>query len=708
MNTSTFVDVAVFAPLHGTYTYQWSENLGVAEPGLRIRVPFGKGWRNAVIISVHENTPDYPCKPVDDCMELVPSCTPSYLSWIERASRYYLASFGEFIETALAWGGTDEKRKFRILDSEKLLSFDPELASIFTTRRALSLKTIRNRSSRSAVQMRILSSVDAGCLEELLSSKREPSSPEPENCLIELRSAQQNALDAILEDSDGFKSYLLFGATGSGKTEVYLRATEQLVQQGKQALILVPEIALTPMWMSRLQSRFEKIGVWHSAMGVDDRRSVLEQIDSLNVVIGTRSALFLPLPKLGVIVVDEEHDGSFKQQDGVAYSARDMALLLGQEMKVPVILGTATPSLESWRQVKGGSMQLLELPERISSHAQIKPEVIDLRKSDEVLSGSLLKALEETREKGQQSILFLNRRGYSPALQCTACGDVPACKACSLNLTLHRRARQLRCHACGWVEPVPRYCTSCGEDSLLPLGAGTEKLEELLAEKMPELRFARFDRDVITSNQRLLDTLDRFASGEIDCLIGTQMLVKGHHFPNVTLVGVVNADMGLSLPDFRAGEHWWQQMTQVLGRAGRGEHPGRVLIQTNDPDAPWFDRIGDESASEVMNDELLLREQLNYPPYARWVRIVFSSTHLNKAETAAGDMAAHLQHWGKVPFSGPMLCPLERLAGRYRVEILLRDTERKVLPWKLAPLLEKIPVPSGVRRKVDVDPLDMM
>lgn len=675
-------------------------------------MPFGKGWRNAVVISVHEETPDYHCKSVDDRMELIPSCTPSYLSWIERASRYYLAPFGEFIETALAWGATDEKRKFRLLDSEKLLSFDPELASIFITRRALSLKTVRERSSGSAAQMRILRSVDAGCLEELLSSGKERSlsgsAPESEKSSIKLRHAQQNSLDAILENSDGFKSSLLFGATGSGKTEVYLRAAEKMVKQGKQALILVPEIALTPMWMSRLQSRFAQIGVWHSAMGVDDRRSVLERLGNLDVVIGTRSALFLPLPRAGIIVVDEEHDGSFKQQDGVAYSARDMALLLGQEMKVPVVLGSATPSLESWRQVKSGSMQLLELPERISSHAQIKPEVIDLRKSDEVLSKPLLTALEQTRGKGQQSILFLNRRGYSPALQCTACGDVPACKACSLNLTLHRRARQLRCHACGWVEPVPRHCTSCGEDSLLPLGAGTEKLEELLSERLPELKFARFDRDVITSNQRLLETLDRFADGEIDCLIGTQMLVKGHHFPNVTLVGVVNADMGLSLPDFRAGERWWQQMTQVVGRAGRGEHPGRVMIQTNAPDAPWFDRIGDESASEVLNEELHLREQLNYPPYARWVRIVFSSVERHKAEAAAEAMAAQIQRWGAVTFSGPMDCPIERLSGRYRIEILLRDPDRKTLPWKLMPLLQKLPVPSGVRRKVDVDPVDMM
>jgi len=699
--------VAVFSPLHGTYTYLWPENLGEPDVGLRIRIPFGKGWRYGVVISLRHDTPKHESKLVDDRLDLTPSCSASYLSWIERASRYYLAPYGEFLETALAWGGTDEKRKFRLLDCEKLSESDPELADIFTTRRPLSLKTVRERCSEPAVQMRLLQSVDAGALEELLTDKQADSKT-TDKPAIKLRPTQQKAFDAIVESVDGFKAHLLFGATGSGKTEVYLRAAEEQAKQGRQVMILVPEIALTPMWLERLQSRFARIGIWHSAMGVDDRRSVLEQLDCLDVLIGTRSALFLPLPKLGFIVVDEEHDGSFKQHDGVAYSARDMALLLGQEMKVPVVLGSATPSLESWRQVKCGTMQLLELPERISPHAHITPEVVDLRDGHEVLSGKLLTALEKTCEQGQQSILFLNRRGYSPALQCTACGDVPKCRSCSLNLTLHRRAGQLRCHACGWVEPVPRHCASCGEDSLLPLGAGTEKLEELLAEKLPELHFARFDRDVITTNQKLLDTLDRFSKGEIDCLIGTQMLVKGHHFPNVTLVGVVNADMGLSLPDFRAGERWWQQMTQVVGRAGRGEHPGRVIIQTNAPEASWFDRIGDESASEVLDEELSLREQLSYPPYARWVRIVFSSRDRNRAESAAGRMASEIECWGKVKISGPMDCPVERLSGRYRIEILLRDNSRKILPWKLMPLLQKMPIPSGVRRKVDVDPIDMM
>lgn len=662
-------------------------------------------------MAIHHHAPDHACKPVDDRLETLPSCTPSYLTWIERASRYYLASFGEFLETAMAWGNTDEKRKVRLLDHEALQRIDAELATIFTTKRALSLKTVRERCKSPALFYRILKVIEANALESCPDIPDEEAvftHPVDAKSVLELRPAQQTACSVIADSIGSFKAHLLFGATGSGKTEVYLNVAEKLVAQGRQVLILVPEIGLTPMWLSRLKERFAKVGIWHSGMGAPERLNVLHQLGDLDVLVGTRSALFLPLPRLGMVVVDEEHDASFKQQEGVHYSARDIALLLGQETGVPVVLGSATPSLESWRRVKAGEMELLELPERIQPHGPMQQTVIDMRGEQEVISPRLLKALEETRQQGQQSILFLNRRGYAPALQCTACGDVPRCQACSLNLTLHRRAGQLRCHSCGLVRRVPQICEVCGEQALLPLGAGTEKLEEVLTEKLPDLRFARFDRDAITSNRRLKETLISFSAGEIDCLIGTQMLVKGHHFPNVTLVGAVNADMGLSLPDFRAGERWWQQMTQVTGRAGRGEHPGRIMIQTHTPEAAWFERIGDDSAREVLDEEIALRELLSYPPYARWVRLIFSSMHLAKAESAANAMAVHLERWGRVPFSGPMLCPLERLAGRYRVEILLRDNSRKMLPWKLAPLLEKIPVPSNVRRKVDVDPIDMM
>ena len=385
-----------------------------------------------------------------------------------------------------------------------------------------------------------------------------------------------------------------------------------------------------------------------------------------------------------------------------------MSLLLAQALKIPVMLGSATPSLESWRQVQQGRMRCFRLTERVHRHTAIRPELIDMRGVTEVLSPRMIQKLEETKRQGKQSMLYLNRRGYAPALQCTACGDVPGCPSCSMRLTLHRKQGVLRCHACDAVMRVHQTCRHCGEQAFLPLGMGTERLEDVLLAAIPGLKIARFDRDVIRHAKDLEQTLALFEKGEIDCLIGTQMLVKGHHFPNVTLVGVVNADLGMNLPDFRASERWWQQMTQVFGRTGRGATAGQVLVQTWNPEAPWFDRLDESRAEEVLHEELELRRLINFPPYARWVRVVFSAVQYERALKAAHTFHQALQGLDAVQVSGPMPCAIERLAGRFRIELMIKDSSRKVLPWKLQPLLQMLKVPSGVRRKVDVDPHDLM
>ena len=281
-------------------------------------------------------------------------------------------------------------------------------------------------------------------------------------------------------------------------------------------------------------------------------------------------------------------------------------------------------------------------------------------------------------------------------------------RACSLRLTLHRKAGVLRCHACEYVERVRKSCADCGEVAYLPLGSGTERLEDDLRKALPTLKLARFDRDVIRHAGDLVEVLSQFERGDIDCLLGTQMLVKGHHFPNVTLVGVLNADLGLNMPDFRAAERWWQQMTQVFGRTGRGERAGQVVVQTWNPEAPWFGKLDESKAEDVLQEELQLREITHFPPYGRWVRIVFSAVNHEKAIVAGKDFAKQLQGWNDVKISGPMPCALERLAGRFRFELILRDASRKTLPWQLLPILQRMRVPSGVRRKVDVDPQDLM
>jgi len=690
------------------FTYQWLDVLGKAEQGIRVRVPFGAGERTGVVMRVFEElAADDVYKAVSDRLDFQPLYDAKQQAWLTRLARYYLSPQGSAWELALAWAG-DDKRRFGYVEHDALLAEDADLAQAFKTRAAISLKMIQSRCALPHVHFRIMKAMQVGLLQEAVKSSDDMCTDHHEILPDTLRPAQAEALQSIISAFASFQSFLLFGVTGSGKTEVYLQAAETAVEQGGQVLILVPEIGLTPMWLSRLSQRFEHLATWHSSMSDGEKISVRHRLSKLDVLIGTRSALFLPLPRLAMIVVDEEHDGSFKQQDGIAYSARDMSLLLAQEKGVPVVLGSATPSLESWRQVHTGSMTLLELPDRISGHAAISPEIIDMRGNHEVLSQPFLQALRDTKAQGQQSIVFLNRRGYAPALQCSACGCVPECRACSIRLTLHRKAGQLRCHSCGFARRVMRHCESCGEDALLPLGAGTEKLEELLAEHAPELRFARFDRDVVRSQKQLTAVLQAFEQGELDCLIGTQMLVKGHHFPNVTFVGVVNADLGLNLPDFRAGERWWQQMTQVVGRAGRGDTAGRVLIQTCNPDASWLARLGDVDAKAVLNDEQALREMLAFPPFGRWVRIVFSGSKMDRTQQAAEKLADVLRAWNQVQVSGPMLCAMERVAGRFRVEILLRDPTRKVLPWKLESILQAVAIPSGIRRRVDVDPQEMM
>jgi len=704
------VEIAPFAPLAGRYTYCWPPHLGEPKVGIRVRVPLGNSLRTGLVTGLDaESESGLALKEVSDRLDAAPLYGAPRMNWLRRAASYYLAPLGEMAETAFAFADHDEERRYRLLDRPALESFSPQLAAAFTSRAALSLATLRARSDLPDCGWQL----QQACRQGLIALREESAGKEAahdhfhEERPAQLTAAQQTALSAVVASLGRFAPLLLFGCTGSGKSEVYLQAAEQVVAAGGQVLLLVPEIGLTPMWLARLASRFARLGVWHSGLSAPERRVVASRLAECDVLIGTRSALFLPLPRLALIVIDEEHDSSFKQQEGVSYSARDLALLLAQELKLPVLLGSATPSVESWSRAKAGHYQLLTMPERIAPHPAPRQLIVDQRHAKTPLSPQLLKSLADAFAKGEQALLYLNRRGYAPALHCTACGDKPQCPGCSLSLTLHRRRRALQCHACGYLRAVPRYCEACGEEALLPLGSGTEQVEELLRESLPAARFARFDRDTMTTPAKLAGLLAAFAKGEIDCLVGTQMLVKGHHFPKVTLVGVVNADLGLGLPDFRAGERWWQQLTQVVGRAGRGDQPGRVVIQSCDPENLWLARIGDRFAEATLNEELGMRRLLHYPPYARWVRLLFSAIDGARAEAAAAEFAALARRIEGIKVAGPMASAMERIAGRYRFELILRDESRQILPWRLAPLLQT-PPPNGVRRKVDVDPLEMM
>jgi len=706
------VEITVFSPMRGLFSYLWPASLGEPEPGLRVRIPFGRSVRSGLVVAVGSGGEKREgLKEVLDRLDAHPLYSAARLRWLERAARYYAAAPGEMGETAMAWAANDDKRRWSVLDAASLNESDGELAGAFGRRGVLSAGSLRRKLPREGFYYRLSQAVGNNLLEEVTQKNTDPEAENKagsEAIPEQLNAAQQKALDAILR-AQGFAPFLLFGCTGSGKTEVYLRAAAERITKGGKVLILVPEIGLTPQWLARLHARFARVAVWHSGLSDIEKLAMRRELPEAEVLVGTRSALFLPLPDLAMIVVDEEHDTSFKQQEGVHYHARDLAVLLAQECAIPIVMGSATPAMESWQRASEGRYGLLELPERISPHPTPVIEQVDMRGVDTPLSDTLLKALAGVKAQGRQSLLYLNRRGYAPALMCAACGDVPQCPACSLRLTLHRKHRQLRCHACGFLRPVPQVCEACGEDALLPMGEGTEKVEDQLQASLPEFRIARLDRDTVRGAGQLRKRLDDFAAGRLDCLIGTQMLVKGHHFPNVTLVGVVNADLGLSMPDFRAGERWWQQLTQVIGRTGRGEHAGRVLVQTRNPGAVWLSRIGDEQARQTLTEELALRQALQYPPFARWVRLIVSAVRVEAARAAGEMLAAGCRRLPEaVLCAGPMSCAIERLAGRYRFELVLRDASGKHLPWMLAPLLAGLKLPSTVRLKVDVDPLDMM
>ncbi len=706
-----WVEVAVFAPLPGRFTYRWPFSLGTVCEGVRVRVPFGRGQRLGMVCVVLDQLPaslqQTDILMVQDRLDAKPLLDSTRRRWLTRLCRYYLAPEGEVLETALAWAVAWDAQQFRCPDHASLQAQFPALAAVFHGKRPLSRATIVRRCSDTHAYYQLSQAIQAELL-QAVDGRQDVAKSQAETQRLTLNAAQQQACDALIAGRDTFSPFLLFGRTGSGKTEVYLRAAEAIVRDGGQVLVLVPEIGLTPMWLQRVMQRFDAVGIWHSGLGKREKMHVAGQLEHLDVLIGTRSALFLPLPRLCMIVVDEEHDSSFKQQDGMRYSARDMAVLLAQQLQIPVVLGSATPAQESWRKVREGSYTLLHLPDRIASSVQARPEIVDLRGSHEVIAPALQQALQQTLEQGEQSILFLNRRGFASALQCTACGDVAECPHCSMRLTLHRRIRRLCCHTCGYTRRVQTVCAQCGEEALLPLGEGTEKVEAWLREHVPDYRFARFDRDAVRSSSAMIDILESFARGDLDGLLGTQMLVKGHHFPNVTLVGVINADHGMSMPDFRAGERWWQQMVQVMGRCGRGERAGRVLIQTRMPESIWLTRLMQDDQETVLDEELELRRQLSFPPFSRWVRLLLVGRKREQVWQSAERLAAHVASLSACQISGPMFCPVERVAGKFRVEVLLRDASRQYLPWQLAPLLATLKLPSAVRLKVDVDPQDMM
>lgn len=529
------------------------------------------------------------------------------------------------------------------------------------------------------------------------------------------------------------QTFLLWGVTGSGKTEIYLRLALQCVKREQRALILIPEIGLTEHLIGAFHARFGSlIAVLHSAQRTSERWAGWSALrdGQAKIAIGPRSAIFAPVSNLGLVIVDEEHDSSYKQEEGVRYNARDLAVALGAFSRCPVVLGSATPSVESYANARRGRYRLISLTRRIFDRPMPTVEIIDLRKEagsaarrersgragaeGVPLSAALLEALRENLAAGAQSIVFLNRRGYHNALQCRFCGSVMSCGSCSVSLNFHLQDRSLRCHYCGERKPAPSNCPECGAYTLEGQGYGTERIAAALAELLPQARIERMDSDASRRRASRTRTLEALAAGSIDILVGTQMVAKGFDFPAVTLVGVVLADQTLNLPDFRAAERTFQLLTQVAGRAGRGERPGRVLIQTFAPHHYSIQAAKAQDYARFMRRELALRREFNYPPYAKLALVRLEGIEQAQVAQLAGETARALAYSAApadLHVAGPSPAPIERLKGRYRWQLMVRASTAKSMRQALAQARERVEKAAkrdNVRLILDIDPVNML
>lgn len=541
----------------------------------------------------------------------------------------------------------------------------------------------------------------------------------------ELTAEQQVAVAEICARlGQGFAPFLIHGVTGSGKTEVYMRVISEVLARGQTALVLVPEISLTPQLAGRFRARFgDAVAILHSGLSERDRLVEWQRLRRglASIAVGARSAVFAPMSNLGMIVIDEEHDGSFKQDDGVRYHARDVALVRAQRLAVPCILGSATPSLESYWQAQRGAYRLLTMTQRPTARPMPSVEIIDLRTympdGDGMLSAPLAAAIEATLASGDQAILFLNRRGFATFVLCRACGHAFRCPHCAVSLTYHQSSDRMLCHYCGFAQRVPDVCPSCsGAGSIERKGLGTEKIAEALTRRFPTAKVARLDRDV-AAGAKAEAILAQVARRQVDLLVGTQMVTKGHDFPGVTLVGVLCADTGLTLPDFRASERTFQLLSQVAGRAGRGERPGRVLIQTYRPTAVAVVAAAQHDYPGFFAAESRDRAELGYPPVGRLIAVRIDGADA-PAVVATATRLAHLASRycaelrdqgepGEVDVRGPVAAPLERLRGRTRWQIWLRGAQRQALR-KVARRMIAAEVDRGVRVGLDVDPMSAL
>ena len=724
----TFAQVVLDLPLATVFDY-FAPTLEPAHIGRRVIVPFGKAKRVGIVVGLTQTTELAP-QQIKTLASIDLTCPPlgaATLALLRFASDYYHHSIGQTFFSALP-------PAYKLLKTPNpragprqycLTQLGAEQALQNMPTRALAKRklfgALNQREPIAQETLRSITGAAPKLLREWLAlgwveaTERISSTPASSN--LDLNYQQRSAVEKIIEALGAFQCFVLHGITGSGKTEVYLQVVEQVLARGEQALILVPEISLTPQLEGRFRARFPNVAQvsLHSALGDSARygawRAAAE--GKARVVLGTRLAVFTPMPKLGLIVVDEEHDASFKQQEGLRYSARDLAVYRANAAKIPIVLGSATPSLESWAHAQRGHYNMLTLTQRAHQQAALATvRLIDTRinKAQDGITEPLKNAIFQRLARGEQSLIFINRRGYAPVIHCRSCGWMAGCPRCSTRLVFHLKKRPLRCHLCGHIEAAPEHCPQCGNVDLRPVGEGTQRIETVLAQHFPKARILRLDRDSVTNKDAWQQHLATIADGGADILVGTQMLAKGHDFPKLTLVGMVNVDSGLYSTDYRAAERTFAMVMQVAGRAGRAEHPGDVLIQTEFPEHALFRAAVKQDFSGYAEILLNERRAAVFPPFVYQALLRIEAVQVD----VVADFSKRAKHIAdklnsSVTVYQPVEANIQRIAGKTRYQIVVQSENRARLQSFLSDWSAALSAPSDrkVRWSIDVDPIEV-
>ncbi len=711
-------------PLAGPYDYLSRENRDIPL-GSFVYVPLGAQTIIGVVWG--ESSKNFLDEKRLKCIESIldtPPLPESVRTFVDWVAEYNLSPPGSVLRMTMSAPKALQPPKPRIA---LIMNQDaPEIRMTPARQRVLSL--LADGPPRTASDLANEAGVGSGVVRGLAEAKvlkriQIPTSglfplPDPQIPGADLSPAQKAAANAIIEKvrKQSFEVFLLDGVTGSGKTEVYFEAIAETLRQGMQALVLLPEIALSTQWLNRFEERFGVLPAqWHSELSQANRKRIWRGIidSKVNVVVGARSALFLPFDRIGLIVVDEEHEGSFKQTDGVAYNARDMAVVRARLEKCPAILATATPSLETFVNVGRSRYERLHLPERHRGAALPEVEVVDLRRDrperQSWISPPLKLGLAANLAAEEQSLLFLNRRGYAPLTLCRSCGHRLQCPNCSAWLVEHRFASRLDCHHCGFTMRYPETCPECeAQGTMAACGPGVERLVEEVSVFLPEARIGLMTSDTIRGPGSAADLVSRVQNHEIDVLVGTQLVAKGHHFPLLTLVGIVDADLGLNGGDLRAAERTYQILHQVSGRAGRAERPGRVLLQTYQPEHPVMRALAEGDRDNFLSEEARLREAGVWPPFGRLAALILSGRAAEKVEATARSLARVAPNNPAIRVLGPAPAPLSIMRGRHRWRLLVKTTRSVNIQNILREWLAQVKIPSSVRLKVDIDPYSFL